>query len=96
MLGQHALRNFKKNTDGLYEIYDRFSFDNLFRSLLNSGFEDEEALDFILCNCLLSTLVFQERIYNKYYLNITTKNTISDDLVALRNQFLFELVANKL
>ena len=70
MLGQHLAENFKKNSEGLYEIYDRFSFDNLFRLLLNSGFENDEALDFILCNCSLSALVFQERIYNKYYLNL--------------------------
>jgi len=95
MLEQHLLENLKKNSEGLYEVYDRFSFDNLFRLLLNSGFEDEDALNFILCNCSLSALIFQERIYNKYYLNLSTENTVSDDLVALRNQFLFELVANK-
>ena len=95
MLDQHILENFKKNSEGLYEIYDRFSFDNLFRLLLNSSFEDDEALDFILCNCSLSAIVFQERIYNKYYLNLSTGNTTSDDLVALRSQSLFELVANR-
>ena len=51
-----------------------------------------EALDFILCNCSLSTLVFQERIYNKYYLNLSTEDTISIDLVALRDQYFFELL----
>lgn len=77
------------------EVYDRFTFDNLFRLLLSNDFEHEEALNFVFCNCSLSTLVFQERIYNKYYLNLSTEDTISDDLVVLRNQFLFELTANK-
>ncbi|RLB04693.1 MAG: hypothetical protein DRG83_04265 [Deltaproteobacteria bacterium] len=58
------------NYDGLYEIYDRFSFDELFKSLLREGLDYEDALNFILCNCALSALVFQERIYNKFYLNL--------------------------
>jgi len=72
----------------LLVIYDRFSFDNFFRLLLNNDFDHKEALNFILCNCSLSTLVFQERIYNKYYLNISTEETIFDDLIDLRNQAL--------
>lgn len=87
MLEQY-LSKFEKNELGLYKLYDRFSFDNLFRLLLNNDFEYEEALDFILCKCSLSALVFQERIYNKYYLNISTEETISDDLIELRNQIL--------
>ncbi len=95
MFDQCLSENFKKNSDGLYEIYDRFSFDNIFRLLLNNDFEYDEALDFILCNCSLSTLVFQERIYNKYYLNISTDETISNDLRDLRNQTLFGVVATR-
>jgi hypothetical protein len=82
---EHYLSKFEKNKEGLYKLYDRFSFDNFFRLLLRSGFEHEEALDFILGNCSLSAIVFQERIYNKYYLNISTEETISDDLIILRN-----------
>ena len=78
---------------GYHEVYDRFTFDSLFRLLLSNDFDHEEALDFILCNCSLSTLVFQERIYNKYYLNISTDEAMSDDLIILRNQSLFEIVA---
>jgi len=81
MLDKHILENFKKNSEGLYEIYDRFSFDNLFRLLLNSSFEDDEALEFILCNCSLSAIVFQERIYNKYYLHLSTGNTLKLNLL---------------
>ena len=96
MLDQRLSENFKKNSDGLYEIYDRFSFDNIFRLLLNDDFEYEEALSFILCNCSLSTLVFQERIYNKYYSNISTEETISNDLIDLRNQYLIEEIRKEI
>jgi len=81
MLDQQILKNFKKNTEGLYEIHDRFSFDNLFRFLLNNSFEDDEALNSILCNCSLSAIVFQERIYNKYYLRPSTGNTLKLNLL---------------
>ena len=81
MLNQQILENFKKNREGLYEIYDRFSFDNLFRFLLNNSFEDDEALDFILCNCSLSAIVFQERIHNKYYLCLSSGNTLKLNLL---------------
>lgn len=85
---------FEKNSEGLYEIYDRFSFDKLFRLLLNSDFEHEEALNFMLNNCLLSALVFQERIYNSYYLNISAEETDSQDLIDLRNQIFGEILTN--
>jgi len=82
------LENYLKEN---YKIYDRFSFDNIFRLLLDNGFEHDEALNFILCNCSLSTLVFQERIYNKYYLRISTKETISEDLLDIIKQTLLKL-----
>jgi len=79
---------FKKNSEGLYEIYNRFSFDDFFRLLLNSGFENEDALAFILSNCALSAIVFQERIHNEYYLEITPDQKMSDDLQDILNQTL--------
>ncbi len=69
---------FEITEEGLLKIYDRFSFDNLFRLLLIDGFEYDEALNFILCNCALSALVFQERIYNKQYLSICAEDISSD------------------
>ena len=84
MLNKQLSKSFKKNNAGMYEIFDRFSFDNLFRLLLKHDFDHEEALNFILCNCSLSALVFQERIYNKYYLKLSTQDTMSDDLVDLQ------------
>jgi hypothetical protein len=87
-------RDFNKNSEGLYKIYDRFSFDSLFRLLLNNDFEHEEALSFVLNNCSLSALVFQERIYNKYYLNISLKETVSEDLINLRGEVFEEILTN--
>jgi hypothetical protein len=54
-----------------YEVYDRFTFDYLFRNLLKDGYDHEQAKDIIIHNCALSTLVMQERIYNSYYLKIS-------------------------
>jgi len=66
-----------------------------FRLLLNNDFEYEDALSFILCNCALSTLVFQERIYNKYYLGIDPVDTLSPDLVKLRNYYLLKIIRKR-
>jgi len=54
------------------QINDRFSFDCLFRKLIKKNFTKSEALDYILNNYSLSTLVFQERIENKFYKKIKT------------------------
>jgi hypothetical protein len=64
------LKHFPKDNNGLYIVYDRFTFDNLFRLLLKNGFDHEEARDYILINCSLSALVFQERLYNNGYLRL--------------------------
>lgn len=64
------LRKFPKDENGLYIVYDRFTFDDLFWQLLENDFDHEDALWFILSNCALSALVFQERIYNKRYKKI--------------------------
>ena len=72
----------KKN----YEVYDRFTFDYLFRNLLQDGYDHEEAKDIIIHNCALSTLVMQERVYNNHYLKISVHEQISDDLLELVNE----------
>lgn len=69
----------KKN----YKVYDRFTFDYLFRKLLQDGYDYEESKNIIIHNCALSTLVMQERIYNEYYLKIFINEQISEDLFEL-------------
>lgn len=76
----------------MYVVYDRFTFDNLFRLLLQEGLDHEQALHFILANCSLSALVFQERIHNHAYQTLSTEDTMSPDLLALRAQMLSDLL----
>ncbi len=60
--------------------YDRFTFDEIFRFLLNHGLLHEEAKDLILFHCSLSAIIFQERIDNNFYKSISILETISKDL----------------
>ncbi len=64
-----------------YEVFDRFTFDYLFKRLLADSYDSEEAKDLILYNCALSTLVMQERIYNEYYLEISVSDGMAPDLL---------------
>src|ERR1039457_3133137 len=68
------------------QCFDRFTFDKIFRFLLTNEFTQEEAKDTIICNCSLSALVFQERIYNDFYLTIKMNEKISEDLLKLKNE----------
>ena len=78
-----------------YKVYDRFTFDYLFKRLLADGCDHEEAKDTILYNCALSTLVMQERIYNEYYLEISENDTIAEDLLELRRDALKKALENR-
>ncbi len=66
--------------------YDRFTFDAIFRFLLGKGFLHEEAKDFIIIQFSLSALIFQERLYNSYYLKIVAQESLSEDLMNLINE----------
>ncbi len=68
------------------KVYDRFTFDYLFKRLLRDGYDQEEAKGIIMNNCALSALVLQERIHNEYYLEINEEDNISKDLQELRNE----------
>jgi hypothetical protein len=72
-----------------YEVFDRFTFDYLFKRLLADGYDNEQAKDVILYNCALSALVMQERLDNNYYLEIKPDSVIAPDLLEL---FLEEIV----
>lgn len=73
-----------------YNVFDRFTFDCLFRRLLKDGYDHEEAKDTILHQCALSALVLQERIRNEYYYKISEDDEISDDLLELRNEMILK------
>ncbi len=78
-----------------YEVFDRFTFDYLFRRLLRDGYDNEEAKDIILYNCALSALVMQERLYNEYYLEISEEDIIAPDLLDMYKEAFNKAVFNK-
>jgi len=78
-----------------YEVFDRFTFDYLFKKLLADGYDNEEAKDTIVYNCALSTLVMQERLYNEYYLEMSVDDVWAPDLLAMYREELSKAVFNK-
>ena len=70
------LNEFPKDGGGLFIVYDRFTFDNLFRLLLKEGLGHEDALSFVLANCSLSALVFQDRIHNEEYRGLSAADAM--------------------
>jgi hypothetical protein len=62
------------------DVFDRFTFDYLFKRLLSDGYDHEVAKDIILFNCALSALVMQERFDNNYYLKMKATDGIAPDL----------------
>jgi hypothetical protein len=72
------------------EVFDRFSFDYLFKRLLADGYDNEQAKDVILYNCALSLLVMQERLDNGYYLKMTASDNIAPDLLAMLHEELMK------
>ncbi len=77
------------------DVFDRFTFDYLFKRLLADGYGNEEAKDIILYNCALSALVIQERLYNEYYLEISEEDIIAPDLLDMYKEAFNKAVFNK-
>jgi hypothetical protein len=78
-----------------YEVFDRFTFDYLFKRLLADGYDNEEAKDIIVCNCALSTLVMQKRLYNEYYCEILVNDVIAPDLLDIYMEEFNKAMSNK-
>jgi hypothetical protein len=72
------------------EVFDRFTFDYLFRRLLFDGYDHEAAKEIILFNCALSALVMQERFDNGYYLKMKATDGIAPDLLAMLHEELMK------
>lgn len=89
------LEEFPKDGDGLFIVYELYTFDNLFRLLLRSGFDHEDSLRFILCNCSLSALVFQERIHNLKYEHISAADALPAELAACKAKLVYELISDE-
>ncbi len=86
------LEKFPKDRDGLYIVYELYTFDNVFRLLLKNGFDHKEALCFILANCSLSAFAFQERIHNKRYKKLSDKDALPSDLAACKARLVYDLI----
>jgi len=86
------LEEFPKDSNGLYIVYELFTFDNLFQLLLKEGFDHEEALCFILGNCSLSAVPFQERIHNKRYKRLSAEDALDPYLAAHKARLLYHLM----
>ncbi len=71
-----------------YEVFDRFTFDAVFRRLLADGYGHEEAKEIIMHHCALSALVLQERIQNGYYFELSEAIPFADDFVQLKREAL--------
>ena len=82
------LKCFPKDRSGLYIAYDLYTFDNLFRLLLKSGMEHEEALLLVLSKCSLSARVFQERIHNGKFRRLSSEDAIDPESAASRAQLI--------
>lgn len=79
-----------------YKVFDRFTFDYLFKRLLADGYAHEEAKDIIMFNCALSALVLQERFHNEYYLEISAEDEIAPDLAELRQEIASKILLEKI
>lgn len=79
-----------------YDVFDRFTFDYLFKRLLADGYDNEAAKEIILYNCALSALVTQERIDNEYYLEISESDKISPDLLQLKEEISSRIIQEKI
>jgi hypothetical protein len=78
---------------GNYRVFDRFTFDCLFKKLLMDGYSNEQAKDLILFNFELSLLVIQERLDNGYYLEIKADDNMAPDILNLYREALIKVLA---
>ena len=87
------LKYFPKNQEGLYIVYELFTFDNLFRLLMaNWDLNHDDALDFMISNCSFSAIIFQERIHNKNYYSLDTKDVLPPNEAAVRAKLISDLL----
>ena len=87
------LSKIPKEKNGLFMVYELFTFYNFFRLLLKSGLDNEEALRFILTKSSLSAYVFQEVIHNEKYKTITTEGVLPADQAFCRAQLIHDLLS---
>jgi hypothetical protein len=85
------LEKIPKTPNGLFIVYELFTFDNFFRLLLENGLDHEEALNLILSWTSLSALVFQERIHNENYKNLSQEGALPYECAFSKAQLIYDL-----
>jgi hypothetical protein len=86
------LKEFPKNENDMFIVYECFTFDNLFRLLLTDGFDHEDALMFMLAHCSMSAYVFQERLHNKKYRKLSAEDALPSYEAARRAKVIYDLI----
>jgi hypothetical protein len=86
------LEKIPKTPSGFFIVYELFTFDNFFRLLLKDGLNHEDALSFILSTSSLSALVFQERIHNEKYKNLSQEGALPYDCAFSKAQLIHDLL----
>ena len=71
---------------------DLYTFDNLFCLLLANGFDHEDALNFILADYSLIARVFQEKIHNMGYENLSAADTLPPEEAAHKARFISDML----
>jgi len=83
---------FAQDKNGLLIVYELFTFDNLFRLILADGYSHDEVLDFMIANCSFSALVFQERIHDNKYEDLSIKDLLSPEESSVKGNFIKSLI----
>jgi hypothetical protein len=86
------LKEFPKDANDMYIVYDLFTFDNFFLLLLANDFGHEDAFYFMLANCSMNAYVFQERLHNKNYRKLNAKNALPADEAARRANVIYDII----
>jgi hypothetical protein len=86
------LKYFAKDKNGMYIMYELYTFDNFFRLLLKNKFSYIEAVDFIISKCSISGVVFQERIYNKKFKELSIEDVLNSKEAAIKAQLIYDVM----
>lgn len=86
------LKEFPQNREGLYIVYELFTFDNLFRLILDAGFNHDETMNFMISNCSFSALIFQERIHNNKFYLLNVIDVLSPAEASLKAKLISDLI----
>ncbi len=86
------LKFFPKDKNGLFIVYEIYTFTNLLRLLLKNGFNYEEALFFMLANCSMSVVVWQGYIHNKKYRKLLADDALLPKQAAVKARVVYDFM----